>query len=156
MTAINGNIGFVDHSQMTQRIQEGFKAADIDESGSVSRDELLSATEQVKKPSVLEKMFERADADGNDEVSEQEHQAMIDEMSERMKNMRSGAGGAPASTDSFMTLLESLESSEEDLEVSNSVREMREKIQRNSLDRNAISHSMAQINNMYPRIDTTV
>jgi len=154
MTTISGNNGYINEPSKMQSMQDRFSAADLDQSSSVSKDEFLSNAEGTRGPSMLEKVFDRMDSDGNGEVTAQEHQAMMEEMSERMGSRSSAPSAENASVESFVAMVEEMSNAETDTQRSGSLREMLDTFQSDSVDRQSISKSMATLNNMYPRIDT--
>ncbi|NQZ08733.1 MAG: hypothetical protein HRT35_16380 [Algicola sp.] len=156
MTTINGAAGFgMNPVQMRENSQDRFASADIDASGALSKDEFLANAPENAPASILDKVFARMDADGNGEVSAQEQQSMIDEMSERMKNRpKPGESASYANVDTFKVMLESLANNEEDSAKSSAIEDLLAKLEEQGYDKQSMAKSMATINNMYPKVDT--
>lgn len=156
MTSINGASGLnINPVQISEKIQDRFASTDIDESGTLSKEEFLANAPDKAPASILDKVFARMDADGNGEVSAEEHQTMIDEMSQRMKNMpKPGESSSYASFNNFKDMLESLANDEEDDDKSSSIKDLLAKLETQNYDQQSMATSMATINNMYPKIET--
>jgi len=90
------------------------------------------------------------------EITEQEHQAMLDEMTKRMSSMSSGSAPESSQFDTFTTLLDSISRSEENSERSQTVQDMVDKLRTGNVDRQSFSSSMATLDNLYPRIDLKI
>lgn len=98
-----------------ESINQRFAEMDADESGGLSIEELSANTEEkgIDQDRML-KMMERADMDGNGEVSQQEMSDMMEKMKEKMKQMGGGfsqsfgAGQVGTEQQTIDDLLESL------------------------------------------------
>ena len=158
MTTINGAAGFgMNPVQMRENLQDRFESTDIDGSGALSKDEFLANAPENAPTSILDKVFARMDADGNGEVSSQEQQSMIDEMAQRMKNrLKPDESSSYTNVDTFKVLLESLANNEEDSDKSSAVEDLLTKLEEQGYDKQSMAKSMATINNMYPKVDTSV
>lgn len=123
MNAISGFGGF-DPQAMLQKAKDNMQAADADNNGAISFAEAeASVNEKGGSTDMLNKMFEKGDANGDGELSEQEQQQMFAHMEEqmaKMKSMMSPAGSSGSGNfDSFQSLLDSL-SNEDDEESTSS------------------------------------
>lgn len=118
MNSISGFSGF-DPQAMMQRAQERMAAADTDGNGAVSFGEAeASVKENGGSGDMLNKMFEKADSNGDGELSQQEQDQMFSHMEDqmaKMKSMMSPTGGSgQGNFNSFKSLLDSLNQTEED------------------------------------------
>lgn len=156
MTTINGAAGLnINPAQIKDKLQDRFASADLDENGALSKDEFMANAPENAPASILDKVFARMDADGNGEVSSEEHQNMIDKMSERMENMpKLSESTSYANFGVFKDLFETLAENEEDADKSAIIKEQLEKLEKQGYNKQSMATSMATINNMYPNIDT--
>jgi len=155
MTTINSPTGFqMNPSQKIENMKERFASSDIDANGVVSKEEFLANAPENATTTKLDKIFAKMDADGNGEVTAEEHQTMIDEISERMQSMsRPDKPSSYVSGDTLKNMLESLADNEDDPDKSLALDEMLNKLEGNNVDRQARASTMAAINNMYPKVD---
>lgn len=157
MNAISGYGGF-DPQQMMQKMQEKLSTADVDGSGGVSKAELTELAQADGKPThIMDKMFSKADANGDGELSEQEQQEMFTKMEQRMAQMQSGGFGAigaytDAQDSSFKSLLESLQSNSDDDKEKDDLQSAIDKLQQQGGYAGQAS-SIQQFNQIAPPID---
>ncbi|WP_229530838.1 EF-hand domain-containing protein [Planctobacterium marinum] len=124
MTSITGASG-VDPQAMMQKMQEKLQQADTDNNGALSKAELTESMEEVgHTPSNMDKMFERMDADGDGELSQEEQLAAQEKMQQRLAQFQSmGAGSGLTGmgyqqNSAFQNLLDSLDTdSDEDQDL---------------------------------------
>lgn len=154
MSNITGVPNSFNANQFIEKAQTRFNNADADQSGSVSKQEFLSAMEGVKAPDKAEKFFERLDKDGDGVVSQQEHQNAIDKMASRLSEMTSGTGGIEQTANAFEMLLKSMEESEQDASKANELRDMLSKLQSDGITGQSLEQSIENFDQLYPRIDT--
>jgi len=65
MNSINATSGFQPSpTNMLEKVQGNFIKADVNEDGALTKDEFMSAGEDKIQPSMLEKMFNRLDSNG--------------------------------------------------------------------------------------------
>jgi len=143
-------------NQMAQSMQDRFKNADTDESGSVSKEEFVSGAGEDRDSATIEKMFARLDSDGDGEITQVEQDAMLEQMSERADKMAQIKAAGGSSDDMFASLLESLSSDEEEEENSNDlISQLKAQFDNGELTEQDIAQSMMEINKQFPRINTT-
>ncbi len=158
MTEINGMSGEL-HMNQPSKIgnMDRFISSDTDENGTVSKDEFLANAPEDVSVSKLDEVFARMDADGNGEVTAEEHQIMADEMSSRMKNMSKPEDDSSYTNfDTFKSMLESLASKEEDSGKASDIEDLLATLEEQGYDKQSMSRTMATVNNMYPKVDITV
>ncbi len=146
--------GGFDPSQMMQQMKDRFKTADIDGSGSVSKAEFVKAGEESGlQTTKMDNMFSRMDSNGDGEVSQEEHQAMLDQIDQRITNLM-GDGDSNSGFDAVMSLMQTLQdnsgSESEKQQLEAALEKMRSEGNR---DKN-ISESLSLINNIIPGVNT--
>ncbi|MGB0834991.1 MAG: EF-hand domain-containing protein [Psychrobium sp.] len=151
------NISAFNPAHAQQKLQERFNNGDTDESGSLSLDEMLAnAPEDVSKDKV-EAMFARLDTDGSGEISQEEHKAMIEQMSQRMESLSGYSAKGVGTFDTTSSLLESLQSTEEEEStVQDLVEKLKESLSESNNDEQALRQSLKDFTAQYPRINTSV
>jgi len=144
-------------NQMAQSMQDRFKNADTDESGSVSKEEFISGAGEDRDSATIEKMFARLDSDGDGEITQVEQDAMLEQMSERADKMAQIKASGGGSDDMFASLLESLSNDDEDEDdkATDLISQLKEKFDNGQLSEQDIAQSMMEINKQFPRINTT-
>lgn len=100
-------------------MQEKLQQADTDGNGALSKSELTDATEGAGRlQGNLDRMFTKLDSDGNGELSKEEQAKMQEQMQERMVQFQSMGSSISNTgyqqTNSFQSLLDSLDSNDED------------------------------------------
>ncbi len=119
---INNMSGF-NPQQIMQDMQNKIQAADTDANGSISKLELEQAAAQKGNPGAMPgKLFERADANGDGELSAQEQEQMFTAMQDRFAQFANAGmpqdivapGYSPSlgTSNNFESLLNSLAESE--------------------------------------------
>jgi len=142
--------------QMMQSMQEKMKAADADENGSISKEEFIAGAPEKRSAEMIDKMFERIDADGSGEISTEEQQAMLDQMAERADKISSMKSGGSSDNQIFSSLLDSLSSDDDESDRNDDlISLMKEKLASGELDQQELAQSMMEVSKMFPRINTT-
>lgn len=132
MNAISGfgstDVQRFDSQSMINKARENIQAADADNNGAISFAEAEASVKEYGGPGeMLNKMFDKADANGDGELSEQEQQQMFNHVEEQMAKLKSmmtpadnaGQGGFNQSRhDSFQSLLNSLTAEDDEESVS--------------------------------------
>jgi len=157
-TIPNLSLGGFNPSQMMHKMNDNFKAADTDGSNTLTKSELTNAiSSKGMDLSHVDKIFDQMDADGNGEVSLQEHQDMLAEMEQRMSSLIGGENAKTESGfDSIKTLLETIEASTKDDDQKKRLNEMLEKMQSNDFSESDLSGPISLLTSMLRPIDATV
>lgn len=156
MNSISGIGGNYSFQNFPQSAQDRFNSADIDKSGSLSKDEFLSATEQVSKPIDPEKIFNRMDSNGDGTLTHKEQQAFQEQMAERMERIVSMSEKKAGAETGFDILREALSSSDRGNEQQQfRSQDLNQGESRQSQER-LISKALEKISSTYPPIDISV
>lgn len=158
MTPILGaGSGGFNLADLQNSMQQKFKAADIDESGSVSKSEASEAmSDKGISEAAFDKMFEKMDQNGDGEITETEQKAIFEQMQERISSMQSMMS-EPSRTESaslFESLLNSLKDDQEDESGSDNLDELIAKLQQDPQSEAVQKEVATVINNQIPMIDT--
>ena len=151
----NGNMA-IDRSMIMEKMEQKFKSADADNNGTLSKTEFDDNAPKGANQEKIDKMFERLDSDKDGEISAAEQQAMIEHVSERMERFASGmgsmgSGGGSEEFDSINSLLEALKDPAED----DNDAALTTDAHSPASDNKALSMSLKQFIEKYPRIDET-
>ncbi len=154
MNTINSSSIKMDPAQMMQKMQDKLAAADTNQNGSISKAELTESAPKGANQSKIDEMFARLDADENGEVSAEEQQAMMDQMTERMSSLSNGENPMAAQgLDPFSDLLDALEKSPEDKKESNFLVQLKSQQNNNKLNEQEFTRSLKDFTQKYPRVD---
>jgi len=153
----NNNSSAIMSSPMMEHIKERFQAADVDESGALSKAEVTNAlSAKGLDTSRVEKMFERMDANGDGEISLQEHSDMLKAMEERMNKLISKGTSGSGSFDTLISLLEALTSTSEDDDEKDRLQKMLDKLQSEGLSESNLSEAVSILNSIIPPVNIKV
>ena len=160
MNAISGSLssGF-NPSEMLQKMNERFNAADKDGDLAVSKTEFSDImNSQGVSQTRIEKIFTRLDANGNGEISQQEQQDIMSKMQQRMSSISGGSTVDGNFTQSgfepINTLLNSLHNQSDNQQEKDKIRNQIDKLQNNRFDSNVMSDSLSLIDELVPSINT--
>jgi len=146
----------INPSQMAQTMKDKFEVADVDESGSVSKQEFLDSAGTDANTEMLDKMFARLDSNDDGEISSAEQQAMAEQMEERVKNIASSMQSGMQSSDLFSSLLDNLSSDNNEENANDSyIAQLKEQLENGEMNQQDLAKSMVEVNKMYPRINTS-
>jgi Ca2+-binding EF-hand superfamily protein len=135
--------------QLMGKMTERFERADVNQDGAVSRGEMSAAMEaNGRDSSFADRIFGRMDADGDGLITQQEQQAGMQAMIEKMSSIFSRTDGEQ-SFDAIQALLDQLSSSERDDDTKNRLEEIRERVASEGLPGRTLS-DLASI--AYPRL----
>jgi hypothetical protein len=81
-------------STSNNQMQERFKLADSDESGTLTLEEMQASAPEGLDAAKVEQLFSKMDANGDGEVTEQEQKELHEKMAERMEKLQSSAQGS--------------------------------------------------------------
>ena len=158
MTPISGaGYGGFNPAELQKNMQQQFTAADVDESGSLSKSEATqSMSDKGMSESAIDKMFSKMDSNGDGEVTAEEQDAMFEQMQERMASMQSMMGGGAGKTDSaslFESLLESLSADQEDSD-DDELDDLLEKLREDPNSEQVQKEAASAISQRIPMVDT--
>ncbi len=155
MNTINSTGFKMDPSQMMQQMQDRLAAADVDESGSISKAELTENAPEGANQTKIDKMFERLDQDADGEISAEEQEALMEQMAERINSLPSGISSMSSQQnfDTFSNLLDTLEQSSDDEEQSDFLAQLKSKLSNDDLTDQELASTLKEFTEKYPRID---
>ncbi|MCH2056902.1 MAG: EF-hand domain-containing protein [Thalassotalea sp.] len=81
-------------SVSSNQMQERFKLADSDESGTLTLEEMQASAPEGLDAAKVGQLFSKMDANGDGEVTEQEQKELHEKMAERMEKLQSSAQGS--------------------------------------------------------------
>lgn len=145
--------------QMQQQIQDKFNNADQDGSGGITIEELQSAAPEGIDTAKMESMFTQMDSNGDGEVTQEERNAMMQMMQDRMQslngNMMSGADSEDE--DPFSILMEALSSDQEaNSETKDSLNELMEKLNEEGRTEENMKDAAQLVQSLIPTINVNV
>lgn len=160
---ISGFGGF-NPAEIQQRMQSRFNNADTDGSGGVSLAEAVDAAPEGADTSRMEKMFNQMDSNGDGEVTQEEREAMMQAVQERIQSiannlMGGGDGGSDDSgnKDPFNMLLQALAGDQDDnSDVKEELNELMEKLQEEGRTKENMMSAAQHIQTLIPSISLTV
>lgn len=96
---ISGNSAMMPPPMTAQSIsnnqmQERFKLADGDDSGTLTLEEMQASAPEGLDAAKVEQLFSKMDVNGDGEVTEQEQKELHEKMAERMEKLQSSAQGS--------------------------------------------------------------
>jgi Ca2+-binding EF-hand superfamily protein len=155
MSTIGSNLGGAfDPASMMQQMKDRFKTADIDGSGSVSKAEFTQAgTDNGLQSNKIEKIFAKIDSNSDGQISQQEHEAMLNHMQSRMESLM-GSNDSVANFDAVMSLMEVLQAGSTSKDTKQQIEESLEKLRSAGNSEQSVNESLSRINNLIPQIDT--
>jgi len=146
-TIINGSPIKLNSPQTIQKMQDELAKVDVDKSGSLSKDEISAIAPKDATQDKIDKMFARLDIDANGEISTKEQEAIWEQMTERMSSLSNGLSfkdgqeiNAPLSR--LQNTLQQATAAGDNLSTNN-----------NNLDEKALSSSLKDFTQKYPRVD---
>lgn len=159
--------------QMRQQMDDAFSAADVDESGGVTLEELTTSLEEqgvAFDQQRLETHYAEMDADGNGEVTDTERQEHLDSMRERLEGS-SIAGGVsvtgmlggtangfagPPAGESMTNLLEEIAADQaEGSELKAGIEGLLAKIETEGFNGRNIDSAMGYVSGLVGSVNTT-
>lgn len=165
---ISGNSAMMPPPMTAQSIsnnqmQERFKLADSDESGTLTLEEMQASAPEGLDAAKVEQLFSKMDANGDGEVTEQEQKELHEKMAERMEKLQSSAQGSGQlamgyasqgnTTNAVDSLLDRLSSSE-DLDETQQTK-VQEAIDMLSSNRSpeSMKNAMSVLQDVIPSVD---
>lgn len=165
---ISGNSAMMPPPMTAQSIsnnqmQERFKLADGDESGTLTLEEMQASAPEGLDAAKVEQLFSRMDVNGDGEVTEQEQKELHEKMAERMEKLQSSAQGSGQlamgyasqgnTTNAVDSLLDRLSSSE-DLDETQQTK-VQEAIDMLSSNRSpeSMKNAMSVLQDVIPSVD---
>lgn len=154
---ISGHSGFHNPVSFQQKVQEQFAAADADQDGTLTLEEVQSAAElDGKDPAKAEELFSRADTDGDGVLSAQEQEDHLASLEGRMQSVGGGIdvtyGGKSGS---FEGLLESMSAEESDEATRKQLEQILDTAQAEKQNSGFLGQAASAFNKLFPRVDTT-
>ncbi|MAG77220.1 MAG: hypothetical protein CL811_10735 [Colwelliaceae bacterium] len=150
-------------STSNNQMQERFKLADSDESGTLTLEEMQASAPEGLDTAKVEQLFSKMDANGDGEVTEQEQKELHEKMAERMEKLQSSAQGSGQlamgyasqgnTTNAVDSLLDRLSNSE-DLDETQQTK-VQEAIDMLSLNRSpeSMKNAMSVLQDVIPSVD---
>lgn len=150
-------------STSNNQMQERFKLADSDESGTLTLEEMQASAPEGVDAAKVEQLFSKMDVNGDGEVTEQEQKELHEKMAERMEKLQSSAQGSGGlamdyasqgnTTNAVDSLLDRLSNSE-DLDETQQTK-VQEAIDMLSLNRSpeSMKNAMSVLQDVIPSVD---
>lgn len=161
---ISGNSAMMaPHQLSTSQMQERFKLADSDESGTLTLEEMKASAPEELDAAKVEHLFSQMDANGDGEVTEQEQKELHEQMAERMEQLQGKAApnmlqsmgymNQEDRSDAISALLEKLGDSEDLDETQQAkVQEAMDKLTSNSSPE-SMKNAMSVLQEVIPSVD---
>ncbi len=161
---ISGNSAMMaPHQLSTSQMQERFKLADSDESGTLTLEEMQASAPEELDTAKVEQLFSQMDANGDGEVTEQEQKELHEKMAERMEKLQASTQGNGQvamgyvnqgnSTNAIDSLLERLSNNEELDETQQAkVQEAKDMLSSNRTPE-SMKNAMSVLQDIIPSVD---
>lgn len=152
-----GSVGF-NPAQIQSQMHDKFKSSDTDDSGSLTLDELTSATPEGSDTSRMEKMFARVDSNSDGEITPEEKENMVEKMQERMKSLSSNATGLASvdeESDPFDSLMKALSENEDGSDSKDKINLLRDRLQQEGRTKENMQEAAYLVQSLVPSISET-
>lgn len=153
---------------MQNQAQQNYDAADSNQDGVVSSAELLEvlSTEGIEN-SKAQEFVGLVDADGDGNISQSEHQKMLQEAEDRMSNMMAKMEGGPegysamrseptTEFEALKTMMSTMAKDTKDAEGAKSLNTLLEQLESEGYSKEGVQNSMELLNKVAPPINTMV
>lgn len=151
---------------MQKQAQQNFDAADTNQDGVVSSAEFMEllSTQGIESAKAAD-FVGIADADGDGNISQAEHQQMLQEMQDRMTSMMAkmeeGSKGYGTSTseqnqefEALKTMMATVANDTKDEDSANRLNALLEQLETQGYSKEGVQNSMALLNKVAPPINT--
>jgi Ca2+-binding EF-hand superfamily protein len=156
LSGISG--GGFNPAHMMQQMNDRFHAADVDQSGSLTKAEVSASLEaRGVDSSKVDKIFGRMDANNDGQITLQEQQDAMKAMQDRMeKFMGQGGVGQQNGFDAVTSLLESLQADTAEGENQEKLNELLDRLRSGDVSSESLSESVSLLNSIAPPINISV